>query len=76
MQLELWCKSPWVKTGSGISLLPDSTNPLPEPMLTYHQWGPVSIGTIFFIITQDDIESQPLPGGRMVVRSHTCALRN
>ena len=27
----------WVNTGSGNGLLPDSTKPLPEPMLTYHQ---------------------------------------
>ena len=26
-----------VNTGSGNGLLPDSTKPLPEPMLTYHQ---------------------------------------
>ena len=28
----------WVNIGSGKSLLPDTTKPLPEPMLTYHQW--------------------------------------
>ena len=27
----------WVNIGSGNGLLPDSTKPLPEPMLTYHQ---------------------------------------
>ena len=27
---------------SGNGLLPDGTKPLPEPMLTYHQWGPVT----------------------------------
>ena len=27
----------WVKIGSGNGLLPDSTNPFFEPMLTYHQ---------------------------------------
>ena len=25
--------------GSGNGLLPDGTKPLPEPMLTYHQWS-------------------------------------
>ena len=29
--------------GSGNGLLPDGTKPLPEPMLTYHKWGPVKI---------------------------------
>ena len=33
----------WVNIGSGNGLLPDSTKPLPEPMLTYHQWGPMKI---------------------------------
>ena len=28
--------------GSGNGLLPDSTEPIPEPVLTYHQWGPVA----------------------------------
>ena len=27
---------------SGNGLLPEGTKPLPEPMLTYHQWGPVA----------------------------------
>ena len=31
-----------VKTGSGNGLLPDGTKPLPEPMLIYHQQGPVA----------------------------------
>ena len=26
-------------TGSGYGLLPDGTNPLPEPMVTYFNWG-------------------------------------
>ena len=30
----------WVNIGSGNGLLPDHTKPLPEPMLTDHQWGP------------------------------------
>ena len=33
----------WVNIGSGNGLLPDGTKPLPEPMLTYHQSGPVII---------------------------------
>ena len=32
-----------INIGSGNGLLPDGTKPLPEPMLTYHQWGPVTI---------------------------------
>ena len=28
--------------GSSNSLLPDGTKPLPKPMLTCHQWGPVT----------------------------------
>ena len=31
-----------VNIGSGNGLLPDGTKPLPEPMLTYHQEGPVT----------------------------------
>ena len=27
----------WVNIASGIGLMSDSTKPLPEPMLTYHQ---------------------------------------
>ena len=33
----------WFKIGSGNGLLPDGTKPLPEPMLTYHQWSPVNL---------------------------------
>ena len=33
----------WANTGSGNGLLPDSTKPLPKPILTYHQWGPMTI---------------------------------
>ena len=29
--------------GSGNGLLPDGIKPLPEPVLTYHQYGPVTI---------------------------------
>ena len=28
----------WINVGSGNSLLPDGAKPLPESMLTYHQW--------------------------------------
>ena len=33
----------WVNIGSGNGLLPDGTKPLPEPMLTDHQWSPSGI---------------------------------
>ena len=32
----------WVNIGSGNGLLPEGTKPLPEPMLIYHQWGPLA----------------------------------
>ena len=32
----------WVNIGSGNGLLPDDTKPLPEPMLTDHQWSPMT----------------------------------
>ena len=32
----------WVNIGSNNGLLPDGTKPLPEPMLTGHQWSPVT----------------------------------
>ena len=32
----------WVNIGSGNGLLPDGTKPLPEPILTDHQWSPVT----------------------------------
>ena len=28
----------WINSGSGNGFLPDGIKPLPEPMLTYHQW--------------------------------------
>ena len=31
----------WINTGSSNGLVPDGTKPLPEPMLTYQQWGSV-----------------------------------
>ena len=39
----------WVNIVSGNGLLPDGTKPQPEPVLTFHQWGPVALicGTIF-----------------------------
>ena len=37
----------WVNIGSGNGLMPDNTKPLPEPMLTDHQWSSVT-----FIIGQ------------------------
>ena len=35
----IWRRRSRVNTGSGNGLLPDGTKPLPEPMLTNHQWG-------------------------------------
>ena len=32
----------WVNISSGNGFLPDGTKPLPEPMLTDHQWSPVT----------------------------------
>ena len=32
-----------VNIGSGNGLLHDGTKPFPEPMLTYHKYGPVTI---------------------------------
>ena len=31
----------WIIIGPGKDLVPDSTKPLPELMLTYHRLGPV-----------------------------------
>ena len=49
--LPQWVKSLWpsdairweicVNIGSGNGLMPDGIKPLPEPLLTYHQWGPL-----------------------------------
>ena len=44
----------WVNIGSGNGLLPDGTKPLPEPMLTDHQWSPV-----IFILGQFQEMTQP-----------------
>ena len=32
-----------VNTGLGNGMLPDGTKPLPDSMLTYHQWGSVAL---------------------------------
>ena len=32
----------WVNIGSGNGLVPYITKPSPEPMLIYHQWGPLA----------------------------------
>ena len=40
-----------VNIGSGNGLLPDSTKPLPQPMLSDHQWSPVK-----FILGQKSSE--------------------
>ena len=37
----IWCKI-WVNIGSVYGLWPDGTKQLPEPMLTDHQWSPVT----------------------------------
>ena len=34
-----------VTTGSGNGLVPTGTKPLPEPMLTSHQWGPLAFSS-------------------------------
>ena len=42
----LWCHMATqilVNIGPGIGLLPDNSNPLPDPMLTNHQCGPMTI---------------------------------
>ena len=38
----IWRQEIWVSIGSGNGLFPDGTKPLPEPMLTDHQWSPVT----------------------------------
>ena len=40
----------WVNIGSGNGLLPDGTKPLPEPMLTYHRWGPLALNQASFYL--------------------------
>ena len=46
-----------VNIGSGNGLLPDGTKPLPEPIMTYHEGGPVAITlrTILLEIHQPSI---------------------
>ena len=41
----------WPNIGSRNGLLPDGTKPLHEPMLTDHQWSPVTF--ILIIISQE-----------------------
>ena len=31
-----------VNIGSGNGLVPNGAKPIPEPVLTYHQWGPAT----------------------------------
>ena len=38
----LWPRAIWVNICSDKGLLPDGAKPLPESMLTYHQYGPVT----------------------------------
>ena len=46
----------WVNIGSANGLLPDGTKPLPEPMFTYHQLGPVAfIGVQFYQMPQPSV---------------------
>ena len=40
-----------VNIGSGNGLLPDSTKPVPEPILTYHEWG-------FMVFTLEQFRSE------------------
>ena len=39
----------WVNIGSANGLLPDGTKPLPEPMLTYRQYGPVAFILVRYV---------------------------
>ena len=48
----------WVSIGSGNSWLPDNTKPLPEPMLTYHQYGSVALTQDQFHKSAQDINSE------------------
>ena len=38
----IWWHMSWSKIGWSNGLLPDSTKPWPEPMLTCHQWSPLA----------------------------------
>ena len=42
----------WVNIGSGNGLLPDGTKPLPEPILTDHQYRDINIKAILQDINQ------------------------
>ena len=71
----------WVNIGSGNGLVPDGTKPLPEPMLTYHQWGPVTftwgyhhwiceISILDMSLKITDFKIQPhLPGASELIAS-------
>ena len=56
----------WVNIGLGNGLLPDGTKPLPEPMLTDHQWSPVK-----FILGQFSQE-MPQPSITKIHLKITC----
>ena len=45
----------FVNIGSGNDLVHDGTKPLPELMLTYHQWGPMA-----FIYMTRILQKKPL----------------
>ena len=61
----------FVNIGSGNGLLPDGIKPSPEPMLTYHQYGPIVSTSEQFhgnVITKSHLKikhlnSQPLLPG-------------
>ena len=48
----------WVNIDSGNGLLPDGTKPLPEPMLTDHQWSSVAFILVQFHKTCLNHQSQ------------------
>ena len=53
-----WLQIDGVNIGSGNGLLPDSTKPLPEPLLTNHQWGSVAFPETNFTECTQDMNSQ------------------
>ena len=69
----------WINIGSGNGLLPDSTKPLPESMLTNHLWGLVvftsqEMCNIYIYIYSYDFENYSLkitaapPSGKWVIK--------
>ena len=76
----------WVNIASGNGLLPDSTKPLPKPMLTDHHWSPVifiiraisqempqpSITKIYLKITYLKFHSN-FPGANEWIFVNTCS---